>query len=236
MQRKRHVHGWIGLQRFLSSTDYGIDFIRNGRKIEIANRDLFFWRDPNSGPVELEYPIDDPRQRGRFVGEIHLDHCRVTYMKDRFDRTDPAWDEMIAIVRGEGPLQPQKAAGLGFSQNESPLFKLYQAFRRSSPPKARVAGGWANVLVVKDNDRAEGMAKKFQEGDSDYLTDEKWWELVQEDDNKLLTPSGGGAATGTGTGTGGGLPGFGGGGTGTAIGGTGTGTAAGATGTTPHMR
>ena len=74
VQRKRRVHGWIGLQRYLSSTDYGIDLLRNGRKIEIANRDLFRWHDPNTGSVELEYPIDDPRQRGRFVGEIHLDH------------------------------------------------------------------------------------------------------------------------------------------------------------------
>lgn len=192
VQRKRHVHGWIGLQRYLSSNDYGIDFIRNGRKIEIGNRDLFFWRDPNSASIEIEYPIDDPRQRGRFVGEVHLDHCRVTYMKDRFDRTDPAWDEMTGIVRGEGPLQPQKAASLGYSGNESPLFNLYQAFRRSSPPKARVAGGWSTVLVVKDNDRAEEMARKFHEGVAEYQTDAKWWELVEEDDNRLLTPQGGG--------------------------------------------
>lgn len=197
VNRKRHVHGWIGLQRFLSSTDYGIDFIRNGRKIEIANRDLFYWRDPNSGALELEYPIDDPRQRGRFVGEIHLDHSRVTYMKDRFDRTDPAWDEMVGIVKGEGPLQPQKAAHLGFSTNDSPLFKLYQAFRRSSPPKARVAGGWATVLVVKDNDRAEEMARKFDEGVPEYQPDTKWWELVEEEDNKLLTPPSGTSTTGT---------------------------------------
>jgi len=206
--RKRHVHGWIGLQRFLSSTDFGIDFVRNGRKIEIGNKDLFFWRDPNSGAVEIEYPIDDPRQRGRFVGEIHLDHCRVTYMKDRFDRTDPAWDEMVGIVRGEGPLQPQKAAGLGYSSNESPLFKLYQAFRRSSPPKARVAGGWATILSVKDNDRAEEMANKFHEGVPEYQPDTKWWELIEEEDNRLLTPSGSSGAS-SGTSGGAALPGFG---------------------------
>jgi hypothetical protein len=129
-------------------------------------------------------------------------------MKDRFDRTDPAWDEMIGIVRGEGPLQPQKAAGLGYSANESPLFRLYQAFRRSSPPKARVAGGWANVLVVKDNDRAEEMAKKFYEGIAEYQPDTKWWELVEEEDNRLLTPSGG-AGGPPGSSGGASLPGFG---------------------------
>lgn len=206
VRRKRHVHGWLGLQRYLSSSEYGIDFIRNGRKIEIGNRDLFMWRDPSSGQSETEYPIDDPRGRGRFVGEIHLDHCRVTYMKDRFDRTDPAWDEMVAIVRGEGPLQPKKASERGFAANSSPLYKLYQAFRRSSPPKARVAGGWATVLVVKDNDRAEDMARQFHEDVPEYRTDDKWWELVQEEDNQLL--AGGAGHAGVGGPAPVGLPGF----------------------------
>ena len=189
VQRRRHVHGWIGVQRFLSTTSYGMDYLRNGRKIEIGNRDLFVWRDPDTGEEEHEYPIDDPRQRGRFVGEIHLDHCRVTYMKDRFDRTDPAWEEMIGIVRGESPLQPQKARKGGYPHNESPLFRLFQAFRRSSPHRRRVAGGWENILVVKDNDRAEEMAGFFSDGDPEYESDDRWYELVEEEDDRLLTPS-----------------------------------------------
>ena len=239
VQRKRHVHGWVGLQRYLSETSYGIDFIRNGRKIEIGNREIFVWRDPSSDAEEVEYPIDDPRQRGRFVGEIHLDHARVTYMKDRFDRTDPAWAEMVALVRGEGPLLPQKAAGLGLSGNDSPLYKLFQVYRRSSPHNARVAGGWASVIVVRDNDRALDMAKKFQEGDAEYQTDDKWWELVVAEDNKLLTPGAGGGAGGGGAGGGGGgggLPGFGGGtpiGPGGAGGGAGAGGGRGGRGTGP---
>lgn len=185
IKRKRHVHGWIGLQRYLSTTDYGIDFIRNGRKIETLNKDLFEWRTEDT--VEREYPIDDPRNRGRFVGEIHLDHCRVHYTKDRFERTDPAWEEMVRIVRGDGPLRPEKAAEYGYAPSESPLFRLFQAFRRSQPTNARVAGGWRKVLVVKDNDRAEEMAKQFHKGVPEYQDDSKWWELVEEEDDKLLT-------------------------------------------------
>ena len=189
--RQRRVSGWLGVQRYLSTNDYGLDFVRHGRKIEIANRDLFFWN--NGDTVEEEYPIDDPRHRGRIVGEIHLDHCRVTYTKDRFDRNDPAWDEMVELVRGQGPLRPDKAGQLGFGQNNSPLFLLFQAFRRSSP-KPKTAGAYANLLIVPENDRAEEMAKRFYAGESEYQADLKWWELVEEADREALigTPPTGG--------------------------------------------
>ncbi len=81
IQRKRRVHGWMGVQRYLSNSEYGVDFIRNGRKIEISSRELFVWHSDDG--EEPEYPIDDPRNRGRLVGEIHLDHCRVTYTKEQ---------------------------------------------------------------------------------------------------------------------------------------------------------
>ena len=106
VMRRRSIRGWLGLQRYLSKSDFGIDLLRHGRKIEIANKDLFYWQDGEN--VEPEYPIDDPRQRGRIVGEIHLDHCRVTYTKVRFDRNDPAWEEMVRLIRGEGPLRPTR--------------------------------------------------------------------------------------------------------------------------------
>jgi hypothetical protein len=113
----------------------------------------------------------------------------VTYTKDRFDRNDPAWEEMVRIVRGDGPLRPDKARELGFGPNDSPLFQLFQAFRRSSP-KPKVAGSWARLLIVKDNDLAELIAKKFHAGDPEYQEDTKWWELVDEEDRKLLTDTG----------------------------------------------
>jgi hypothetical protein len=195
--RQRRVNGWLGIQRYLDERDFGIDFIRHGRKIELSNKDLFSWDD--SSGQELEYPIDDPRQRGRIVGEVHLDHARVTYTKDRFDRSDPAWDEMVHIVRSDGPLQPTKARQLGFGDNRSPLFLLYQAFRRSTP-KTRGAGGYSRILVVPDNDRAKEMAERFHEDDPEYLSDEKWGELVEAADRTALS---GGAATGQGSDVGG---------------------------------
>jgi len=179
---ERKVRGWVGIQRYLHDTDFGLDIIRNGRKIELGIKDLFEWREGENS--EIEYPTDDFRTRGRFVGEIHLDHCRVSYTKDRFERDDPAWDEMVRLVRGDGPLQPQKAKTLGYGANNSPLFRLFQAFRRNSPQGKN--GLWSRILVVKDNERALEMAAQFENNEPDYLGDEKWWQLVEEQDNAVL--------------------------------------------------
>ena len=178
----RRLWGWVGIQRYLDETDFGIDFVRNGRKIEIANKDLFIWSDGESS--EVEYPIDDPRNRGRFVGEIHLDHCRVNYTKDRFERNDPSWLEMIRIVRGEGPLRPTVAKQRGYSDNTSPLYKVFQAFRRSSPQGKN--GLWSRVMVVRDNERAKQMAEQFEANDPDFISDERWWQLIEEQDRAAL--------------------------------------------------
>ena len=186
VESRRSITGWIGVQRYLHNTEFGVDFIRNGRKIEIGNKDLFDWTDGET--LEVEYPTDDQRGRGRFVGEIHIDHCRVTYTKDRFERDDPAWSEMVSVVRGEGPLRPIVAKQSGYDGNYSPLYKLYQVFRRSSPQGKN--GLWSRVLVVRDNDRAQQMAEAFFSDDVDYLTDERWWQLVQEQDKEILGDDG----------------------------------------------
>ena len=182
VESRRRVKGWVGLQRYLDKSDFGIDLIRNGRKIEIGNKDLFAWMDGDV--AEVEYPIDDPRNRGRFVGEIHLDHCQVSYTKNRFERDDPAWAEMVRVVRGDGPLRPNAARALGYSGNQTPLYKLFQAFRRTSPQGKN--GLWSRVLVVQDNDRAQQMAAEFAKGEPDYLADDRWWQLIEEQDAKVL--------------------------------------------------
>src|SRR5260370_7429286 len=91
---------------------------------------------------------------------------------------------MVRVARGEGPLLPQNAKSLGYGANNRPLYRLFQAFRRSSPQGKN--GLWSRILVVKDNDRAIEMAGKFQDNDPEYLDDEKWWQLVAEQDRALL--------------------------------------------------
>ena len=188
VKRNRKVYGWIGIQRYLHETEYGIDFIRNGRKIEIANKDLFYWTDLESTELETkqrEYPIDDQRNRGRIVGEIHVDHCRVGFAKDHFDRTDSAWEDMIRIVRGAGPLRPEIAKENNYGPNDSPLGLLFSAFRRSSP-QSKTAGAYRRLLLAKDNTKACDMAALFHKGEVEYKDDAKWWELVEAADNELL--------------------------------------------------
>lgn len=194
---QRRLHGWVGLQRYMHEEDFGIDVIRNGRVIEVQNKDLFVWT--GGERPEREYPIDDQRNRGRFIGEIHLDHCRVSYTKDRFERDDTSWAEMVTLVRGEGPLQPQKAKALGFEPPNAPLYRLFQAFRRSSPQGK--TGRWSRILAVKNNERAIEMADLFHKGDPEYQTDEKWYELVEEEDRGVV------GATPTATGPGSASPG-----------------------------
>lgn len=182
-RRGRRVHGWIGLQRYADTVEFGLDFIRNGRKIEMSSKDLFVWRGESGD--EPEYPIDDPSRRGRFVGEIHIDHCRVNFAKERFDRSDPAWEEMVTLIRGEGPLRPEKARELGYGENRSPLFRLYKAFRRMRPHSS-VAGGWRRLLAVPDNNIARELAQKFFEGHPDYQDDTHWWRLIEEAERRSL--------------------------------------------------
>lgn len=190
---KRRLHGWVGLQRYMHEEDFGLDIIRNGRVIEVQNKDLFVWS--GGERPEREYPIDDQRNRGRFIGEIHLDHCRVSYTKDRFERDDTSWAEMVSLIRGEGPLQPQKAKALGFEPQDAPLYRLFQAFRRSSPQGK--TGRWSRILAVKNNERAIEMADLFHKGDVEYQTDDRWYELVEEEDRGIVgaTPT----ATGPGS-------------------------------------
>ena len=146
---------------------------------------MFTWSDEDGD--QIEYPVDDQRNRGRFVGEIHVDHCRVSYAKDRFDRTDPSWLEMRNLVRGDGPIRPQIAHQAGYGENYSPLSKLFAAFRRNQPSKG---SSWSRIICVKDNDRAKSMAKDFRDGEPSLQTDELWWKLVEEqDDEDIKTKS-----------------------------------------------
>ncbi|SLN78081.1 hypothetical protein ROA7023_04735 [Roseisalinus antarcticus] len=95
----------------------------------------------------------------------------------------------------KGRFDRKKAKDLGYGPNESPLFRLFKAFRRTSP-HSKTAGAYGRILIVKDNARAVEMVNAFHDGNPDYQDDSKWWELVEAADRELLYGAGGRATGG----------------------------------------
>ena len=186
--RERRIWGWVGIQRYLHATDYGIDFIRNGRKILLRDDSLFRWDDPDdpSGRGEVEYPIEVPRA-GRIVGEIHVDHVRVNYQKNAFEYETPDWKRVVRLLRGEGPLLPKRAVAAGYTaKNTSPLACLHAGYRRNDPGlNYLIPGDGKNAL----HERAKEWADRFRKGDPEYQSDEKWYLAAQLHDQPPAGPS-----------------------------------------------
>lgn len=176
--RERRIWGWLGIRRNIDTKEYGIDFIRNGRKILRYDRSLFRWRDPDdpSDQGEVEYPPEVPGNQGRILGEIHLDHVPVVYTKDSFDTSDASWRTAVRVVRGAAPLKPEAAKRLG-EENESPLSKLFNGYRRNDPGQNYLMPGNGKTRI--DTKEWERL---FREGDPEYQEDTKWWAAVVQHD------------------------------------------------------
>ncbi|NEM07732.1 ATP-binding protein [Geodermatophilus normandii] len=186
--RERRIWGWVGIQRYLSTSDYGIDFLRNGRKILVRDDSLFRWDDPNepSGRGEPEYPMEVPAGAGRIVGEIHIDHVRVNYQKNAFEYETPDWKRVVRALRGEGPLLPKRARALGYPENASPLALLVAGYRRNVPGLNYLIPGDGKVAL---HQRAREWAELFRKGDPEYQSDEQWYLAAQQHDNPTPVPS-----------------------------------------------
>lgn len=183
--RDRRLNGWVGIQRFLDTSQYGIDFLRNGRKILMNDKTVFSWtdiNDPLNAPI-LEYPVETPATKGRIIGEIHLDHAPVDYKKDHFETSTREWISAIEILRGAGPLKPEIAKRLGITgTNDSPIARLFRGYRRNDPGSRYLVPGDG---VSASHDQAADWARKFERGDAEYQSDDKWWEAVEFHDRKV---------------------------------------------------
>ncbi|MEW1906178.1 ATP-binding protein [Streptomyces sp. NPDC086147] len=179
--RKRRVWGWLGVQRYLHKTDYGIDFLRNGRKILRWDKQLFTWNNPDGVPgnEDPEYPIDLAHQGGRIIGEIHLDHVPVTYQKDAFEYADRSWRSAVELLRGVAPLQPKRAESLGYPENTRPLALLFKGYRRNDAGVRCLVPGDGRKPVHEDTRR---WGHEFHRGNPDYQTDERWWQAALQHD------------------------------------------------------
>jgi hypothetical protein len=177
VSRARRIHGWLGIQRYLHKQEYGIDFLRNGRKILRWDKQLFTWRNPHGGAgnEEPEYPAELAHQGGRIIGEIHLDHVPVTYQKDAFAYGDRSWRSAVEVIRGRGPLLPLRAEQLGYPENTSPLALLFKGFRRTDAGERCLIPGDGRRPIHEETRR---WGVSFQKGDPDYQADDRWWQAV----------------------------------------------------------
>jgi hypothetical protein len=182
-KRERRLHGWLGIQRHLDRRDFGIDFLRNGRKILQYDKRLFNWTNPNdpTAGVDVEYPIELVNQGGRLIGEIHLDYVPVHYAKNAFEYSDRGWKAAVDYLRGEAPLQPEKAKNAHYSENDSPLARLYKGYRRNDAgSRCLIPGDGSRPL----HEETRQWARKFWARDPEYQTDQKWWDQVVSHDER----------------------------------------------------
>lgn len=170
--RERRVWGWLGIQRYIDSSNYGIDFIRYGRKILKLDKSIFMYTDADTLQTDAEYPIEMPANQGRIVGEIHLDHVPVTYQKNDFDRQSNDWQKAIELVRGLGPLKPRSAR----EANDSPLARLYSAYRRNDPGLRYLTPGDGSKAL---HTKAREWAALFEKGVARMRDDTEWYEAAQ---------------------------------------------------------
>jgi hypothetical protein len=170
--RERRIWGWIGIQRYIDSAQYGVDFLRYGRKILKQDKSLFVYQDPDTLQAVVEYPIEMPANQGRIVGEVHLDHVPVTYQKNDFDRQHRDWAKAVELIRGVGPLKPKSAT----VANPSPLATLFSAFRRNDPGLRYLTAGDGKQAI---HSKSKEWASYFDKGVPQFQDDTAWFEAAQ---------------------------------------------------------
>ncbi len=180
---EERVRGWVGIQRFDHETEFGIDLIRRGRAIRIAEKSAFFEFIDELKQVTKDYPIDG--MHGRIIGEVHLDHVPVDFLKEDFQRTSPEWQRAMSFLRGNSSLQPTKP---GADQNVSPVFMLYQGYRRvRTPGKTDLYMGFWNEAKGKPDrisrDTEREYYEKFKQKEPGFYDDTEWWRLVEQADS-----------------------------------------------------
>lgn len=178
--RDRRIKGWLGIQRFFDKEHFGIDLIRNGRVIKELDKSFFSWSDEENDTDELEYPIDGHERKGRIVGELEIDFVKVTHQKDAFDISTSDWRDVVRYVRGDGPIRPQIAKRRGFPENDSPLAKLFSAFRKAHAGPRNLVPTKTNGSAMITDPYLDELKRKFYDGISGYESDEMWWELVNQ--------------------------------------------------------
>ena len=182
ISREKRVTGWIGIQRYANPSDFGIDLIRNGRKIRMSDKTFFSYDDPWTNTPVLQYPVDlGTTVGGRIVGELNVDFLPPTYQKNDFDRTDHSWRQLTDYICGSGPYLPKARKAAGFTDPvEAPIPLLANAYRRCDPG--------TKCLYVPPTITKQLLAE-FRKGNPAYQSDDLWFKAAQEADQKKIDPT-----------------------------------------------
>lgn len=183
---EERVRGWIGIQRFDHETDFGVDLVRNGRAIRVAEKAAFFEFTDEFKKTTKDYPIDQPY--GRIIGEVSLNHVPVDFMKQDFQRSSGEWQRAMSYLRGESSLQPNQP---GADKNTSPTYKLYQGYRRvRTPGKADLYMGYWDPEEQKpkriSRDIERQYLARFGRREPGFFDDTEWFKSVEQADQKPL--------------------------------------------------
>lgn len=197
--RPRRVHGWLGVQRYLDPAEFGVDFLRHGRKILVDEKSLFTWENFDTGETFYEYPIEPPAGQGRLVGEVHVDHVPVLYQKTDFERASREWRDVVLYLRGDGPMRRNKAREQGFGENDSPLGILFRGFQENDPGLRCLIPGDGRHAT---HDLAREWGRRFHDGLPTYQSDEKWYQYAADHDRIKNEAHTRGGETGTGAASG----------------------------------
>lgn len=188
--RDKRVTGWIGIQRFADPNNFGIDLVRNGRKIRVQEKCFFYYDNPWESTRELQYPVElGSTVGGRIIGELNVDFLLPTYQKNDFDRSDLSWLMLVEFLCGTGPFLPKARKLLGFSEPiTAPIALLANAYRRCDP-------GTKCLFIPRDVSKR--FLAEFERGNEEFIKDDLWFQAAREADQKKNT---GGASTAVDTG------------------------------------
>ena len=179
---EERVKGWVGIQRFDDENNYGIDLIRNGRTIRVSEQSAFFYFIDEAKRQKKDYPADS--NYGRIIGEVELNHVPVDFMKQDFQRSSSEWQRALVYLRGESSLWPGQ---LGADRNESPVYKLFQGYRRvRTPGKTDLYMGFWDPEVAKPKRISREVERdyfaRFMSREPGFFDDSEWYKRVQQAD------------------------------------------------------
>ena len=178
--QERRIWGWVGIQRYLSKQDSGIDFFRNGRRSSSVTFRCSSGVDPTTWDRGASWNTRSrcPLVADASVGEIHVDDVRVNHQKNAFEYDTPDWSGSCeccaARLRCPRPARHSATRGTGHRWRGSSLG--IDATPRGSTTEPRRRQGPIDA-------KTKAWAHQFQHGDPEYQTDEKWYAAAVLDDN-----------------------------------------------------